>query len=500
MFQATIWSILPPVIAIGLALVTKEVYSSLFVGILAGALMFTGFQPMPALETIFNIIGDKVGGNASIIAFLVFLGILVALMNKSGATTAYGNWVAKKISSKRGSLAATSALGVLIFVDDYFNCLTVGTVMSPVTDKAGISRAKLAYIIDATAAPVCIIAPISSWAAAVSSSLPEGSTIDGFNLFLRTIPYNLYAILTLAMIVFLIATNFDFGAMKKYEELHANDELKEIKSDHLKENANGKICDLIIPLAGLIFFCIMAMLYTGGMFSGEGISIITAFSDCSASLSLAMGGFLALVLTLVWYLPRKVISFTEFTDSFTEGFKAMVPAILILTLAWTISGICDADFLNVGGFVGNLVENNPVALGIMPAIFFLIALGLAFATGTSWGTFGILVPIVVTVFGADSELMVITVAAVLSGAVCGDHVSPISDTTILSSTGAGCNHIDHVNTQMPYALLVAGVCFVSYLVGGLLNNGWIGLLVGFVVLMAILFGIFAMSKKSKAKV
>lgn len=497
-FAETLWSILPPVIAIALALLTKEVYISLFIGILSGALLYTGFQPLPSLETIFSIIGTKVGDNSDIIVFLVMLGMLVSLMNKSGASVAYGNWAAEKISTKRGALAATSALGVLIFVDDYFNCLTVGTVMSPVTDKKKITRAKLAYIIDATAAPVCIIAPISSWAAAVSSSLPEASAIDGFNLFLRTIPYNLYALLTIAMIIFLIATNFDFGAMKKYEKEHEGDVLEKIKTDGASKNTNGKICDLIVPLAGLIIFCVMAMLYTGGLFSGDGIGIIEAFGDCSAALSLAIGAFFALILTFVWYLPRKIITFTEFAASFAEGFKAMVPAILILTFAWSLSGICGEGYLNIGGYVSTLVQNNPVAIGMMPAIFFLVALGLAFATGTSWGTFGILIPIVVAVFGADSELMVITVAAVLSGAVCGDHCSPISDTTILSSTGADCNHIDHVSTQMPYALLVAGVSFVGYLVSGITQNGWIGLIVGIVVLLAILFAILAKDKKAKA--
>ena len=300
------------------------------------------------------------------------------------------------------------------------------------------------------------------------------------------------------MVVFMIFTDLDFGAMKKYEEIHKDDKLEAIKSNNSEENPNGKICDLIVPLAGLILFCIMAMLYTGGLFSGEGVSIITAFSDCDASLSLAIGAFFALLLTFVWYLPRKVITFGQFAASFAEGFKAMVPAILILTFAWTLSGICSEEYLNIGGYVGGLVENNPVAIGLMPAIFFLVALGLAFATGTSWGTFAILIPIVATVFGTDSQLMVITVASVLSGAVCGDHCSPISDTTILSSTGAGCNHIDHVSTQMPYALLVAGVSFVGYLLAGFTDNGWIGLGAGFVILMAVLFTILAKNKKAKA--
>ena len=497
--EATLWTIVPPLIAIALALITKEVYFSLLIGILSGALMYSGFNPLGALQTTFTIISDKVGGNMNIIIFLVLLGMLVALMNKSGATRAYGNWAKKSIKTQRGALAATSALGVLIFVDDYFNCLTVGTVMRPVTDTHKISRAKLAYIIDATAAPVCIIAPISSWAAAVGSSLPEGSALDGFGLFLRTIPFNLYALLTLAMVVFLIVSKIDFGSMAKSLKKETSEGIQAAESmDNLVvKNEHGRIIDLVIPIVVLIVLCILAMLYTGGIM--EGVGIVDAFADCDASLALALGSFFAIIVTALLYLPRKVVSFKEFAQSLVDGFIAMVPAILILTLAWTLGSICSEDYLNLGGYVSGIVESSNMSLGLMPAIFFAVALGLAFATGTSWGTFGILIPIAMSVFGADiSRLMVITVSAILAGAVCGDHVSPISDTTILSSTGAQCNHIEHVSTQMPYALLVAACCFVGYLVSGFSGNGYIGLLAGAVLLFAILFGIYASVKKKAA--
>lgn len=482
----TFWSLIPPIVAIALALITKEVYFSLLIGIISGALFFTGFNPVKTVETTFGIMGEKIGSNANIIIFLVLLGILVALMAKSGASRAYGNWASKAIKTKRGALAATSGLGVLIFVDDYFNCLTVGTVMSPVTDRHKISRAKLAYIIDATAAPVCIIAPISSWAAAVGSSLPEGSTIDGFNLFLRTIPFNIYALLTIVMVIFLIVFNFDFGPMKKYEVLHRENETtnENTERDAIKVTGKGKVMDLIIPIVSLIVFCIMAMLYTGGILEGE--NVVTAFSNCNSSLSLVLGSFFALVVTFILYMSRRVITYKEFTDSVIEGFRAMVPAIAILSLAWTLSGVCSADYLDAGGYVRHVVETYSIPMNIMPGVFFLIALGLAFATGTSWGTFGILIPITMAVFGgADSQLMVLTIASILAGAVCGDHVSPISDTTILASTGANCNHLEHVSTQMPYALIVAGCSFVGYLIAGF-TNAWLGLPIGLVLLIAAL--------------
>ncbi|MGM9550655.1 MAG: Na+/H+ antiporter NhaC family protein [Clostridia bacterium] len=486
----TFLAILPPIIAIALALLTKEVYTSLFIGIFAGALLYTNCNIISSLETIFAIMGEKVGGNINIVIFLVFLGVLVSLMSRSGASAAYGKWASRSIKSKRGALLATSALGALIFVDDYFNCLTVGTVMTPVTDRYKITRAKLAYIIDATAAPICIIAPISSWAAAVGSSLPEESAIDGFSLFLRTIPFNFYALLTIVMLLVIMILNFDFGKMAKY-----NKENPVVTREAEEEsNIKGKVLDLILPIAFLIVSCIFFMLYTGGIF--DGVGIVAAFADCSSALSLALGSFVTIIFTFILYLPRKVVSFKEFSESLTDGFKAMVPAIMILTLAWTLSGICDADFLDAGGFVAGVVQTYHVSMAILPVIFFLVALGLAFATGTSWGTFGILIPIIISVFGGvDSTLLAITVSASLAGAVCGDHCSPISDTTILASTGARCDHIDHVSTQLPYVLLVAACSCVAYIFAGFTQSLVLSLAVGVVLLVAILLFFY---KKSKA--
>lgn len=471
----TFWSIMPPVITIILALVTKEVYMSLIVGILCGAFLFTGFNFLVSIETMFAIMAEKIGANVNILVFLVLLGILVALITKSGASKAYGEWASKAIQSKRSSLLVTTLLGGLIFVDDYFNCLTVGTVMRPVTDKFKVTRAKLAYIIDATAAPICIIAPVSSWAAAVGSSLPEGSSIDGFSLFLQTIPFNLYAILTILFMLYIIMSDRDFSTMAEYERRHG-DEIKaarEYGDSELKATGNGKIIDLVLPLFVLIVSCILAMLYTGGILNGVGVS--NAFADCNSAKSLVLGSFVALVFTFFLYLSRRVISFKDFCESFNQGFKAMTPAIFILCLAWTLSGICSEKYLNIGGYVGHIVNANAMIGMFLPAVFFLVALGLAFATGTSWGTFGILIPISIAVLGTESPLLVLAVAAVLAGAVAGDHISPISDTTILASAGAQCNHIDHVRTQMPYVVIVSACCFFAYLIADIMQNGWVGL-------------------------
>lgn len=476
--SATIWSLLPPIIAIVLALVTKEVYSSLLIGILAGAFLFVGANPVTAVETTFEIMSNKIGENAHILIFLVLLGILVALITKSGASRSYGNWATKTIKSQRGALLATTCLGVLIFVDDYFNCLTVGTVMRPVTDKYKVTRAKLAYIIDATAAPVCIIAPISSWAAAVGSSLPENSGIDGFRLFLQTIPFNLYALLTIAFMLFIIFTQIDFSKMKSYEISKQNG-FDTSNHSELPIIGKGRVIDLVLPIVVLIAACILAMLYTGGLF--EGVGIVEAFANCSSAKSLVLGSFFTLIFTFLLYIPRKVLRFEDFCASFVEGFKAMTPAIMILCLAWTLSGICSNEYLNIGGFVSSIINVDSAIGAILPVLFFLISLGLAFATGTSWGTFGILIPIAVAVFGSTNPMLVVTVAATLSGAVCGDHISPISDTTILASAGAQCNHIDHVSTQIPYAMLVSACCLVGFLAAGIFHNGWIGLIVGFVL-------------------
>ena len=483
----TIWSVIPPIITIILALATKEVYISLIIGILSGALLFAEFKMLSAIDTMFTIMADKIGSNINILIFLVMLGILVVLITKSGASKAYGEWAAQAIKSRRSSLLVTTLLGAFIFVDDYFNCLTVGTVMRPVTDKFRVTRVKLAYIIDATAAPICIIAPVSSWAAAVGSSLPEGSDIDGFALFLQTIPFNFYALMTLVFVLFIIATDRDFFTMHQYELQYNSDcvaAAEEYTDSELQSGSKGRIIDLILPLLVLIVCCILGMLYTGGML--DGVSVSESFANCNSSKSLVLGSFVALIFTCLLYFPRQVVSFTDFCDSFNQGFKAMTPAIFILCLAWTLSGICGEKYMNIGGYIGQLVQANAMLNMFMPAIFFLVATGLAFATGTSWGTFGILIPIAIAVLSLDNSLLVVSVAAVLSGAVAGDHMSPISDTTILSSAGAQCNHIDHVRTQIPYALVVAACSLVAYLTAGFAQSGWIGLGSGFILLIAVL--------------
>ena len=475
---ATAWSILPPVITIVLALWTKEVYMSLIIGIFSGALLFTGGNILESILTMFTVMSDKVGSNVNILVFLVILGILVAAISRSGATRAYGEWASKTIKGQRSALLLTALLGIVIFIDDYFNCLTVGTVMRPVTDKLKVARTKLAYIIDATAAPVCIIAPVSSWAAAVGSSLPEDSTIDGFSLFLQTIPFNLYAWLTILFMLFIIWTARDFAAMG--ESIRENSKKFVIPKEYADaeqksadmELGHGKIIDLILPLIVLIAACVYGMLYTGGIHEGK--TIAEAFANCDSAKSLVLGSFIAFVFT--GFL-------NAFCDSFGWGFKAMTPAIFILCLAWTLSGICSKDYLNLGGFVGAIVSAHASIIMFLPPIFFLVAAGLAFATGTSWGTFGILIPIAIAVLGMnDPSMLVVCVAAVLSGAVCGDHASPISDTTILASAGAQCHHIDHVSTQLPYVGVVATCSFFGYIVDGLTENGWLGLLTGIICL------------------
>lgn len=484
---ATAWSVLPPIITIVLALWTKEVYMSLIIGIFSGALLFTGGNILESILTMFTVMSDKVGSNVNILVFLVILGILVAAISRSGATRAYGEWASKIIKGQRSALLLTALLGIVIFIDDYFNCLTVGTVMRPVTDKLKVARTKLAYIIDATAAPICIIAPVSSWAAAVGSSLPEDSTIDGFSLFLQTIPFNLYAWLTILFMLFIIWTARDFAAMG--ESIRANSKKFVIPKEYADaeqksadmELGHGKIIDLILPLLVLIAACVYGMLYTGGIHEGK--TIAEAFANCDSAKSLVFGSFIAFVFTGLLYLPRRIITFNAFCDSFGWGFKAMTPAIFILCLAWTLSGICSKDYLNLGGFVGAIVSAHASIIMFLPPIFFLVAAGLAFATGTSWGTFGILIPIAIAVLGMnDPSMLVVCVAAVLSGAVCGDHASPISDTTILASAGAQCHHIDHVSTQLPYVGVVATCSFFGYIVDGLTENGWLGLLTGIICL------------------
>ncbi len=498
-FIGTWWSLVPPLLAIVLALVTKEVYSSLFIGVAMGALLYTGFHPWNAFVALFDIMKNSM--NLNILIFDVLLGMIIVLMSKSGGSAAYGKWAGNKIKSKKSAMLATTGLGVLIFVDDYFNCLTVGSVMRPVTDRFKVSRAKLAYIIDATAAPVCIIAPISSWAAAVNSYVPEDAGISGFQLFLRTIPYNLYAILTLLMVFTIILTGLDFGLMKKHEKNAAagdlftsgGEEFDQVKEEEI--SSNGKVIDLVLPVLVLIGTAIGAMIYTG--FLGGATDVVTAFSGCDAETSLIFATLITVMFMLVLYLPRKVITFKGFMDSFVEGFKMMIPAIGILIFAWSLKGMGDA--LEIASFVENLVGSNASASVLLPAILFLVAIFLSFSTGTSWGTFAILVPIAIAMFpGADNmQMMIIAVASVLSGAVCGDHVSPISDTTVMSSAGAQSNHINHVTTQMQYAVVVAVVSAIGYVIAGFVHIWWLVLGISAVLLLVVLFVIKVVTSDEK---
>ncbi len=499
--QQSIWSLLPAVIAISLALITKEVYSSLFAGIIAGGLLYAGYSFEGTINHIFQaMVGytDEndafVNGvltdsyNMGILIFLVVLGAMVALMNKAGGSAAFGKWASEHIKSKVGAQLATILLGCLIFVDDYFNCLTVGSVMRPVTDKFHVSRAKLAYLIDATAAPVCIIAPISSWAAAVSGFV-EGE--NGFTLFIRAIPYNFYALFTIAMMVLLVVMKCDYGPMAINEANAEKGDLFTVKDNNLKEEtydaeAKGTVLDLVLPVISLVICCVIGMIWTGGFFGEDGGNFIEAFSNSDASVGLAVGSFFGLLITLVLYLVRRVLSFEEFMGCIPEGFKAMVPAIMVLTFAWTLKAMTDS--LGAKDFVAGIIQNNAAGFAwALPAIIFLIAVGLAFATGTSWGTFGILIPIVVSAFQeSDPKLMLVAISACRAGAVCGDHCSPISDSTIMASAGAVCNHVNHVSTQLPYAITVAGVSAVTYIVAGLTKSWIISLPIGFVILVVTL--------------
>jgi len=500
----TAWSLLPPVLAIGLALITKEVYLSLFAGVFAGAVLSAGslLKPVAAVEITFNMILENLGDswNIGILIFLVFLGALVALVNKAGGSHAYGKWAREQIKNREHAQLMTFFLGVLIFVDDYFNCLTVGSVMRPVTDNHKISRAKLAYIIDATAAPVCIIAPISSWAAAVSGMV-EGT--NGLTLFMQAIPYNYYALLTLLMIVIISLRNIDYGPMKLHEEnaqLHGDIYTTDARpyADVQEEQVSprGTIADLVVPVLVLIASCVVCLMYTGGFFSGEGF--IDSFANSDASVGLMLGSFFALVFTFIYYMVRRVLTYREFTDSLAEGFKAMVPAILILTLAWSIGGITKST-LGAPQYVAGLLAGSASGLAkFLPAIIFAIAVFLAFATGTSWGTFSILIPIVVDVFPVGSEILIIAISACLAGAVCGDHISPISDTTIMASTGAQCDHLAHVYTQLPYAMTVAAVSFVAYIFAGFIQNVFVNLALAAVMMVVTLLVIEKLVKKQAA--
>ena len=495
---ATIWALLPPLVAIILALITKEVYSSLFVGIVVGALIYSGFKFEGTVTQIFEggiikVLSDSY--NVGILIFLVILGSVVCMMNKAGGSAAFGRWASKKIHTRVGAELAAIILGILIFIDDYFNCLTVGSVMRPVTDRHHVSRAKFAYLIDATAAPVCIIAPISSWAAAVSGFV-EGQ--DGLAIFVRTIPYNFYAILTIVMMVGMVLMKTEFGAMRTHEINALNGDLYttsarpyENATDDETPNPRGKVIDLVIPIVVLVICCVISMIYTGGFFSGT--DFVTAFSQSDASTGLAMGSAFGLVFAIIFYMIRRVINFRDCMACIPDGFKAMVPAIMILTFAWTLKAMTDS--LGAAVFVEEAMRS--VAGGIeviLPAIIFLVGCGLAFATGTSWGTFGILIPIVVAVFEKSSpEMMIISMSACMAGAVCGDHCSPISDTTIMASAGAQCDHVTHVSTQLPYAIVAAAVSFVTYIVAGFVKTAWIALPVGIVLMLVVHFVIKMMN-------
>ena len=501
---ATIWSLVPPVVAIVLALITKEVYSSLFVGILIGGAFWSGFKPE---ATILHVFQDGVVGvltdsyNMGILVFLVILGVMVCMMNKAGGSAAFGRWAKEHIKTREGAQLATITLGVLIFIDDYFNCLTVGSVMRPVTDSHNVSRAKLAYLIDATAAPICIIAPISSWAAAVTGFV-KGE--DGFSIFIRAIPYNYYAILTVIMMVTLVLAKEDYGPMKAHEKNAIEGDLfttGDRPFENTSENAiynKGKVIDLVFPILSLIVCCVIGMIYSGGFFSGTGF--VEAFSESDASVGLMLGSFFAMVITIVFYVVRKVLRFSDSMACIPEGFKAMVPAILILTFAWTLKAMTDS--LGAAPFVASVMNSAAGGLmNLLPAIIFLVGCFLAFATGTSWGTFGILIPIVVAVFqGTNETMMIISISACMAGAVCGDHCSPISDTTIMASAGAQCNHVNHVSTQLPYAMTVAAVSCITYVIAGILQNAVICLVIGIALQIGVLLAIKAITKDHTGRV
>ena len=500
---ATFWSLLPPIIAIVLALITKEVYSSLIIGIIAGGLLYSGFN---FEGTINHVISDGFVSNLSdsynmgIILFLILLGALVSMMDKAGGSAAFGRWATKHIKSRVGAQIATIALGMLIFIDDYFNCLTVGSVMRPVADEHKISRAKLAYLIDATAAPICIIAPISSWAAAVAGFARSAGAENGISLFIRAIPFNFYALLTIVMMLFLAFSGFDYGPMKRHEtnakekgDLFTEGTMQAVAE--MQANPKGRVVDLVFPVVFLIISCVIGMIYSGGFFSGE--SFIASFSNSDASVGLAYGAAITTVITVIYFLCRRVMPFKDIIGSIPEGFKAMVPAIMILACAWTLKSMTDS--LGAKIFISQLIEGSAGNLqSFLPAIIFCIAVGLSFATGTSWGTFGILIPIVLSVFSAGEPITIVAISACMAGAVCGDHCSPISDTTIMSSAGAQCEHINHVSTQLPYALTVAGVSAVCYLVAGFVSNWMIVLPIGLVLMLSVLFVLRAtIGKNSK---
>ena len=505
----TLWSLFPPVVAIGLALITKEVYSSLFVGILAGSLLYNSFKP---IQTVDSMVSDgfisAVSGSAGIFAFLVMLGIIVALLNKAGGSRAFGNWAAKHIKTKIGASIATFLFGILIFIDDYFNCLTVGAVMRPVTDKTKISRAKLSYLIDATAAPVCMIAPISSWAAAVSGYAPDG---QGLSLFIKAIPYNFYSLMTFVFIIGITLMKFDYGPMKLHEmnamngDLFTSGTVSSNDEEDVPATTKAKVIDLVLPIIILIGICVFSLFYVGRCMGEEwvfasanydaSLNFVDAFSNTDATVGLPWGGLVALVFTMIYFVARRLVSFKEAMECVPKGFIAMVPAILILTMATTLKNM--TGLLDSSSFVNDALQSASSLNNFLPAIIFLAACGIAFATGTSWGTFGILIPIVLSIFEVGSPLGIMSMSACLAGAVCGDHCSPISDTTIMSSAGAQCDHINHVSTQLPYAITVAVISFVGYIIAGFVQNVYISLGAAVVMTVGTLFVIKAITSKKQ---
>ena len=500
-FYGKFWALVPPIIAIILALITKEVYSSLFIGIVVGGFFYSNGNPLGALEHIFSdgfVSGALADSwNVGILVFLVILGTMVALMNRAGGSAAFGRWAAKRIHSKGGAQIATIILGILIFIDDYFNCLTVGSVMRPVSDNSGVSRAKLAYLIDATAAPICIIAPISSWAAAVSGYVGEG---QGIRAFISAIPFNFYAILTVVMMFFLVIFKFEYGPMKKYTTAADNGDIfggmnPYVNANEDDFNTNGRVIDLILPIIILIVFCALGLMYTGGLL--DGANVVDAFSNSDASVGLMYGGVIALIITIIYYMCRKLISFKDCMGAIPTGFKSMVPAILILTFAWTLKAMTDS--LGSTAFVESIMEGAGGFTSLLPALVFVIACAISFATGTSWGTFGILIPITLAMFPLEHPLGVVCMSAAMAGAVCGDHCSPISDTTIMASAGAQCDHVTHVSTQLPYAITVAAVSFVCYIIAGFVPKAYIVLPIAIVLMIATLFVIKLITNKKSAE-
>ena len=500
MFFGTWYSAIPPLIAIILAFVTKEVYSSLFIGILMGAFLYANFNPWDTFYTIFSIMEKNI--DIKVIIFTIILGMIAVLLKKSGGSKAYGQFALQKLKTKKSSLFATALLGIIIFIDDYFNCLTIGSVMRPVTDKNKISRAKLAYLIDSTTAPICIIAPISSWAAVISSYVPKESSLPGFQLFIKTIPYNLYAFLTIFTVLYLIFIGFDFGLMEKHER---NAEAGDLFTDHASEfkesenefdNPRGNISDLVFPIIILVLCSVGGMIYTG--FLNGGLTVLEAFSKCDSPISLVFGTFVTMIVMFFYYIPRKVLNFKEYTDSFTEGFKAMSSALLILTLAWTLKGITIG--LGLKEFISASMTNNILSSPFTPLLLFITSVLISFSTGTSWGTFAIMIPLAVLLFNDPSQqqIMIISVSAILAGSVCGDHISPISDTTIMSSAGAQCYHMNHVSTQMQYATIPIIGSFIGYIVAGYTKNWSISLLVGIIICLLIIHFIKWRKESQKA--